>query len=323
MINMDDLLFFTPSLHCLLPMPSRRPSPPPRAARPEGFSGQHLVVLPAPIRAASQAHALLRNLLVTDAGYFPTASGHRVERARGSATHLVIFCLRGAGWARSGDRSAAIAPGDALWLPADTPHAYGADGDDPWTIVWVHFQGSEVAGWREELAWANRMPFGLRHFSPDLLGSLGLDRIYARLERGYGTPDLLSAGVQLRSVLSALLDAGLSAGAAHSAAERTAAVRDSLAGDPLRSVRLEELATRAGLSVPHFCALFRRLSGYAPIDFLIRQRIRLACRLLDSGDAPIAEVATRSGFDDPYYFSRCFRRVMGASPRDYRRAVKG
>ncbi len=323
MINLDDLLFFRPKHRPPPPMPVRRPVTLPRAVRPEGFAGQHLVVLPAPIRAASQAHALLRNLLVTDAGYFPTASGHRVERAHGTATHLVIFCLRGAGWARSGERSAAITPGDALWLPADTPHAYGADGDDPWTIVWVHFQGTEVPRWREELAWANRMPFGQRHFSSDFLASLGLDRIYSRLERGYGTPDLLSAGVQLRLVLSALLDAGLSAGAAHSAAERTAAVRDSLARDPLRTVRLEELATRAGLSVPHFCALFRRLSGYAPIDFLLRQRIRLACRLLDSSDAPVAEVAMRSGFDDPYYFSRCFRRIMGASPRAYRKAIKG
>lgn len=292
-------------------------------ARPEGFAGQHLVVLPAPIRAASQSNALLGNLLVTDAGYFPSASGHKVERIHGSATHLLILCLRGRGWARSGERQCVVAADDALWLPASVPHAYGSDAADPWTIVWVHFQGAEAARWREQLGWADRLPFGLRRFSPGLLATLGLDRVYDRLERGYGAADLLAAGARLRTVFSALLDAGLSAGQARSATERTAAVRDSLAADPLRPARLGELAIRAGLSVPHFCAVFRRLSGYAPIDFLLRQRVRLACRLLDSTDEPVAAVATRAGFDDPYYFSRCFRRIMGTSPRDYRRAVKG
>ncbi len=304
-------------------MPDQSPARPLRRARPEGFAGQHLFVLPAPVRSTSLAHPLLRSLLVTDAGYFPVAAGHNVGRPAGAETHLLIFCLKGNGWVRSRERSAALTAGDALWLPARTPHAYGADPDDPWTIVWVHFQGNDVVSWQKELGWADRMPFGLRSFAPELLADLGLDRIYARLERGYAVADLVAAGVQLRSAFSGLVDAGASAGAARSAKERAAAVRDALASDPLRPFRLEELATRAGLSVPHFCAIFKRLSGYAPIDFLIRQRIRLACRLLDSTDASVADIATKSGFDDPYYFSRCFRRIMGASPRAYRKAVKG
>lgn len=75
--------------------------------------------------------------------------------------------------------------------------------------------------------------------------------------------------------------------------------------------------------MPHFCLLFRRQTGYSPIDFLIRQRIRQACRLLDGSQASVSAIASEVGFSDPYYFSRRFRNVMGVSPRDYRKAIKG
>jgi transcriptional regulator GlxA family with amidase domain len=68
--------------------------------------------------------------------------------------------------------------------------------------------------------------------------------------------------------------------------------------------------------------LFKQQTGYAPIDFLIRQRIRKACQLLDTTDASVAAIAEKVGFEDPYYFSRCFHRIMGSSPRTYRQSVK-
>jgi transcriptional regulator GlxA family with amidase domain len=100
-------------------------------------------------------------------------------------------------------------------------------------------------------------------------------------------------------------------------------VREHLRENLAQSHRLEELAAAAGLSVPHFCALFRRQTGYAPIDFLIRQRIQRACKLLDTTDKSIAMIATEVGYDDAYYFTRCFRRIVGSPPRAYRKIPKG
>ena len=77
------------------------------------------------------------------------------------------------------------------------------------------------------------------------------------------------------------------------------------------------------MSVTHYSALFRRHGGFAPIDFLIRQRVQHACRLLDTTSLSVGEVAERTGYADPYYFTRCFRRVMGVAPRAYRKVPKG
>ena len=289
--------------------------------RREGFAGQHLVVVPPSVRKTAAAHPLLKALNVTDAGYFPEAEGHRVERPQGASTHLVIICLKGEGWARSEGRTITAKPGSALWLPAHAAHSYGASENKPWTIVWAHFTGLEVPAWREELGWT-ASPIGHLDFSGHGVATLGLDRVYAALEHGYSVPHLLSASTAMRAVFCATYEAMNKSGAVKTAAERTAAVREELIAYPARTYRLQELAASAGLSTPHFCLLFRKQTGFAPIDFVIRQRIRQACRLLDTTQSTVAAIASEVGFEDAYYFSRCFHRVMGASPRDYRKTVK-
>ncbi len=296
---------------------------PPAPSRREGFAGQHLVIVPAPIRDAMERHALLSGLLVTDAGYFPCAKGHRVERPQGAATHLLILCTQGRGWIQSGDRQAEVAACDLVWLHANTPHAYGAASGDPWTILWTHFQGSEVEHWQQELGWAEKPPFSVVHFGRERAGTLGLEKVYACLESGYSIQDLLAAGAALRAVFCAALHRMSGTRAAKTSDERTAAVREAIVADPARAYSLGELAASAGLSVPHFCLLFRRQTGFAPIDFVNRQRIRAACRLLDTTKESVRSIASEVGFDDPYYFSRCFHRIMGLSPRTYRAHVKG
>lgn len=290
--------------------------------RREGFAGQHLVVLPPPVRKTAADHPLLRALLVTDAGFFPRAAGHRVERPQGSATHLLIACIAGRGWVRAGGRTQPVAPGDLLWLSSDHPHAYGADAAAPWTIVWAHFCGAEVEAWQRQFGFDPRHPSGRLHLEADRLADLEFDEVYALLERGYSVPQLLAAATALRATLCAALRLEHRAGPERSAAQRTALVRDQLVRTPERAYRLAELAATARLSVPRFTQLFRQLTGYAPIDFLIRQRVRNACRLLDTTDLGIARIGAEVGIADPYYFSRCFRRVMGCSPLAYRRTVK-
>jgi len=291
--------------------------------RREGFAGQHLVVVPEPVRRQVLRHPLLRGLLVTDAGYFPHASGHYVERQGGTSTHLLIICLGGLGWVRKPDLPiTSMRAGDVVWLEARRPHAYGADELDPWTIGWVHFTGDETAAWRELLGWAGK-PGAIGHLPPDRLADLKLDRVYAELELGYAVPQLIAAAAALRASFCGTARTWATAAPARSAAERVTAVREQLRETIARPYRLEELAAAAGLSVPHFSQIFRRQTGHAPIDFLIRQRIRSACRLLDTTDRSVAAIATEVGYDDAYYFTRCFRRVMGCPPRAYRRIVKG
>jgi AraC-like DNA-binding protein len=293
------------------------------STRREGFTGQHLAVVPGPIRKAAARHPLLKSLMVTDAGYFPHAAGHRVERPQGAATHLFIACVKGLGWVRMGGQQQAIRGGDILWLRADEAHAYGSSDEEPWTICWAHFTGDEAAAWIDQLGWAAAIPFGLGRLPPDRMAELKLDQVYLALEHGYNMHQILSATAALRISFCAAIHLATLGRANRSATERVMAVRDQMREALSQPHRLNDLADAAGLSVPHFSVLFRQQTGYSPIDYLTRQRVQQACRLLDRTDAAISEIAALVGYDDPYYFTRCYGRVMGYSPRSYRSMVKG
>lgn len=79
---------------------------------------------------------------------------------------------------------------------------------------------------------------------------------------------------------------------------------------------LAGLAEYAGLSASHFSAMFKKITGYSPIDYLIRLRVTKAKRLLEDG-RKAAEVAEETGFADIYYFSNTFKKVEGLSPTQY------
>ena len=105
--------------------------------------------------------------------------------------------------------------------------------------------------------------------------------------------------------------------------QRVAATVDWMRDHLYCSARLPELAMRARMSIPHYSALFRQITGYAPVNYHLRLRILRACHFLDTTDLPISEIAREVGFEDPYYFSRIFRRIMGRAPRNYRHQQKG
>jgi AraC-like DNA-binding protein len=246
-----------------------------------------------------------------------------VERAVGAPTTLVILCLRGAGWVRVEGETRGITAGNLVWLPDGETHAYGSGPDDPWTIVWAHFTGREVEAWRELLgAPGPSRPF-VQALPDDRLDEIGLDQVYAALERGFAVRHQAAAAAALRHSLSTVVRLAHTPRDGRSAHERVVISIEALRRDWQRPHRLDELAAAANMSVAHYSALFRRQTGFAPIDFLIRLRVQHACRLLDTTELPVKEVAERVGYPDPYYFTRCFRRVMGRAPRLYRKVLKG
>lgn len=84
---------------------------------------------------------------------------------------------------------------------------------------------------------------------------------------------------------------------------------------------IADLSRQAAMSERTFLRRFREATGCAPIEYVIRARIRRAMELLSGRESglSITEIAFRCGFQDSNYFSRQFRRVSGASPRKYRK----
>jgi AraC-like DNA-binding protein len=85
------------------------------------------------------------------------------------------------------------------------------------------------------------------------------------------------------------------------------------------AVRLEQIATVAGVSPFHFLRLFAGVLGLTPHQYLVRARLRRAAELLAEPDRRISEVAFEAGFKDLSNFVRTFHRAAGISPRGFQR----
>ena len=88
-----------------------------------------------------------------------------------------------------------------------------------------------------------------------------------------------------------------------------------------RSFGLAQIADACGVSRAAVARLFKAELGRSPGAEILRQRLDLARRLLRGGSLSVAEIAFRTGFCNPAYFTNTFRRATGLSPRAWRRGV--
>ncbi len=84
-------------------------------------------------------------------------------------------------------------------------------------------------------------------------------------------------------------------------------------------ITLEEIARYVGVSPQHFSKTFKDENGINYIDWLTNLRIDIAKRLLAEGKSTIKEICYMVGYNDPNYFSRIFRKIIGTSPTEFAR----
>lgn len=285
--------------------------------RREGFENQRLCVVPRPLIDEALSRPVTRRLVVTDAGYFPRAQDHGRHRPRGIAETIVIMCVAGSGWVESNGTRTRIGPGGAVVIPGDTPHGYGADEDDPWTIWWCHIRGTDA----QELVEA--VGVGTGHLTLSLRAvdrlSAMFDEIVSALDRDQSPMRLVAtAGMAWRLLTQLAVDRRIpEQGEPLERAMRYLAERVD------GSIKVPDLAALVGVSPSHLSSLFRRATGGGVLAHHSALKMARARHLLDTTELSIAEVSREVGMSDQFYFSRQFSRLHNMSPSSYRAHRKG
>ncbi len=286
----------------------------------EGFEGQVHYVIPRQLLRDVENHPLLHALYPTDIGYYPAARYHYRERREGAAEHILIYCVGGEGWVNAASTTHALTHGHACIIPSGVPHAYGASLDDPWTIHWVHFRG-EIA-----YQFVQQMRDGNGVIAVDAAAHQPIvqtfEECYAALASSFGVRQVIFCALEIHRILGWLFFRNEAF--APNQTDLPDPVKKALAymrAHVQRRPSLAQLAAHAGVSVSHFSFLFKTSLGIAPIDYFIDLKMQYACHLLETTSLTVKEVAFALDYDDPYYFSRLFRKVIGLSPIYYRKGA--
>ncbi|MEI7420905.1 MAG: AraC family transcriptional regulator [Prolixibacteraceae bacterium] len=284
----------------------------------DGFPGQISYVLPGKILNLVRENPLTSDLYLTDIGYYPHARNHFRERPAGCAQSILIYCVDGKGKIRLNNGNHEVQADEYLIIPAGTPHSYHSDMKNPWSIYWIHFTGKKSAAFVRHAGipmQVERNKFSRTNERLSLFND-----IFRNLDRGFGIEILEYVNQILGFLLASFTHL-------HQFQElRKADENDHVAlsinfmlENLDKKLRLNEIAEAAELSISHYSKLFQTRTGHSPIDYFTQLKVQRACRLLDNSGWMIADVARESGFDDQFYFSRVFRKVMGLSPAEYRK----
>jgi AraC family transcriptional regulator of arabinose operon len=281
-------------------------------------AGRQRIEIPRTIlKSRVHGNSLLRYLHIRSIGYYPKAKDHYTYRKKGLPENFLFYCVDGHGSYRLGGQDYEVGPNEFFILPQNVEHAYGSSPDHPWSIYWIHFGGEALKELNATLAFQ-------KHFKPFYIRNNGdiisiFTRIYKTLELGYSIDNLLFANMCLSHFLT--LFVYNSRHYAAGANEKIDCVDSAILymrEHINQNISLSDLSSQYNYSVSRFSNLFKQKTGYAPIDYFVQMKMQKACQQLDFTDSSIKEIAFSMGFDDPYYFSKRFRTVIGMSPKKYR-----
>jgi len=83
------------------------------------------------------------------------------------------------------------------------------------------------------------------------------------------------------------------------------------------AMTITDFAHEIGMSKSQLARKLKLVSGLSPNDFLKEFRLRKAVALMENHSMNIAEITMATGFTNPSYFTKCFRKRFGKAPSDY------
>ncbi|UOQ87160.1 AraC family transcriptional regulator [Gracilibacillus salinarum] len=289
----------------------------------DGFKSEKLFVLPDYMQKEFRQHELIKELMVTDIGYFPKAAFHYRDRPDGADSYLFIYCSDGEGWVElNGQNKLTVQKHMLTVIPADVPHRYGAADHDPWSIYWFHLTGEQVAVFIKQFELDNSVLRFPSHFFGTFVELF--ERCYNLLTmKAYSSLHHIHLSQTMRYLLSTI---GL-----HVIRSQQDEKREHYLDNAINymhehldgMLQLDDIARHIGLSKQHVIYIFKKETGTPPIDYFIKMKIQHACQLLDLTEWSLKEISHSLGMKDPYYFSRLFKKVIGMSPTAYRQQQKG
>ena len=248
---------------------------------------------------------------------------YRIVRPAGTHDWLIIFGVSGGGIIRHGGSVLALKPRQLVVFKPKMSHDYGTDPHiGHWALIWAHFHAP--SSWLPLLNWAEPIPGALVLDLPRRAAAArriadAFREMYRLATSTLPRRDWLAMNA-LEGVL--LRCDALVCHSRENLDPRLESVTGHIQRHLSEPLSLHALAKLVHLSISQLSFLFRHHLKVSPHIYIENCRMDLARRLLQFPSLSIKEVSGRCGYNDPLYFSKCFRSHSGLSPSNYRKQTR-
>lgn len=253
------------------------------------------------------------SLQVVCGGWESCLPSYRIDRA-GFPHFALEFVAAGKGTLTLGGRRFRLVPGTVFHYGPGIGHRIASDPEAPLEKYFVDFVGEAARNLLAEVPFSELEPLYLAGSGPFV-------RLFEELQtrgrsRSVRAERLCSVLVELLllQVAETAVPLGRDSSAAWASFDRC---RRYIEEHYLTLRTLDEVSAGCNLDKPYLCRLFKRFGRETPYGMLMRLKMDRAAELLLHSNLMIKEVAAAVGFNDPYHFSRVFKRVRGLSPIDF------
>lgn len=225
--------------------------------------------------------------------------------------HVLILTLRGTGAIEVGGVIYEAQSGDFAWIDTALTYAHGADAEEEWCYLWMGVAGYGLDALHRHLGFDR---------SPIVGGCGDLTAVFDAVKTALSQPETINPGALSALVSDVLAQVSQLRSDCNQSRETTAVAKitQQVRNELDRHWSIADFVTLSGLSQSQIFRRFKAETGNSPMGWLRKERVVLASYLLRTTEKPIAQVALQCGYQDPFHFSRDFKRLQGLAPRAYR-----
>ena len=231
--------------------------------------------------------------------------------------YYLIFISNGQGVFESAlTEPVTVTAGTCFFLYPDVWHRYKPDVHSGWEEYWIGFKGSFAEDLMNKGFFNAVHPFIQVGLSPDVLTLL--HTLLSTVRTSSAGYNQIIAGITLQ-ILGTLNAVSMLQEDEHDPTAKLISTAKFMLEESLdKPVDMEKLVKGLPMGYSKFRKAFKQSTGEAPNQYHLNLRLNRAKGLLSSTALNINEVASQTGFESLFYFSKLFKKKTGLSPRTYR-----
>ncbi|MDY6181689.1 MAG: AraC family transcriptional regulator [Candidatus Faecousia sp.] len=252
-----------------------------------------------------------------EVGSLKALRGH-TSRREGLQSFLCFVVEDGTGDLTFEGKRYPLETGDVVFLDCRKPYSHST-GEHLWSLRWCHFSGEAIpAIYKKYLSRGGQPVFHPEDAAP-------FSQILKLLYETASSEDYIR-DMRIHSQLSVLLERIMSYSWNPDVVQQRPAsrvdirqIKAFLDEHYMEKLSLADLARTFYVDKSYLCKIFKANYGTTVNNYLLSRKITEAKRLLRFSDKSVEEIGLLVGIGEPAYFSRVFRKIEGASPREYRK----